>query len=956
MIENTQYSKVQLTQLILISLLLIALTACGNKHVEKIKAETSLTLEEQFIIKSENDDRQYKFIRLENDLEVVLVSDPTLERSAVALAVNAGSYDEKNGFWGQAHFLEHMLSLGTKKFPEVGGYSSYISKNGGVNNAYTDMDHTNYYATIKNDAYEGLLERFSDYFVSPLLLSKYIEKERNAVHSEWSMKGVYDGVILGHLNGLTLNPKHPVANFTWGNLNSLIDQNGNSLHQSTVDFFEEHYVSNRMKVAFVSNRSIAELELLADKYFKPIKKSKSNKQGIIEPAITTAQMKKIIRYKPKKNLKKIQMKFVIDNNSAEFLSKPNNYVSYLLNSEMPNTLQTSLKDSQLISNLYSWADPDAFGNAGEFVIDIDLTDQGLSKKDEIINTVFNYIKLIDTKGILPSYYQEMRKSLKNAFNYQSKFSEYNYASNLAAQMLKVPSKYLLSSHYEVTDFKPSKIRKLISQLTIDNIRVFYIDKHQETQQKMHYFDAEYAIDDVTKQQQNKWQITSTNKHLSLPRINTLFPQNFSLVKRDQSEKPILIKTKLDSKAYIKTSNAFDVPKGSITTNLNTKLGTDSAKDNVLLLMLQKIITEELSPLANEAYSAGMSIQTYQNRGITLFTSGFTDKQLELQERAFKTFSKIKLDKSKFIRSITLVETDLNNMSKDTLYSQAFAQYNTFLTLGSFTPKQLLQALAEIKLVDLKRFYSSFMHSVQFNSFVFGNFDKESISPFIENIEQTLSIVGSNEHVPIHFTQYYKFESQEQVNVKIDAQQNDVAVIDAKWQKHTVKREAIGKVLAKIVSPALFKQIRTEEQLGYSVGFYSSSKGDQIFYAWYVQTPVKSPTGMLQRFDAFKEKFTEKITLLNEKELEQYRQAVLVQLDQKAKNIYEESNEYLVDWRVGKFKFNSKCLLVEAVKQVNIDDVKQLYQQVINSNEMARVIVQIKGENFKDDSFIELEVP
>eukprot|EP00487_Bulimina_marginata_P010549 TRINITY_DN5582_c0_g1_i1.p1 TRINITY_DN5582_c0_g1~~TRINITY_DN5582_c0_g1_i1.p1 ORF type:complete len:106 (+),score=13.04 TRINITY_DN5582_c0_g1_i1:13-330(+) len=99
---------------------------------------------------------------------------------------------------------------------------------------------------------------------------------------------------------------------------------------------------------------------------------------------------------------------------------------------MPGTLISILKAEGLIEGLSAWADPSAFGNAGEFVIDIDLTEQGLRQRDIIISTVFKYLSLINTKGISRKYYQEIKKSLKNSFDYQSKYSEYNYAANLAA--------------------------------------------------------------------------------------------------------------------------------------------------------------------------------------------------------------------------------------------------------------------------------------------------------------------------------------------------------------------------------------------------------------------------------------------------------------------------------------------------------------------------------------------
>ena len=55
------------------------------------------------------DKRSYKFLVLENDLKVLLVSDPDTDKSAASLNVGVGSAFDPPEFLGTAHFLEHML-------------------------------------------------------------------------------------------------------------------------------------------------------------------------------------------------------------------------------------------------------------------------------------------------------------------------------------------------------------------------------------------------------------------------------------------------------------------------------------------------------------------------------------------------------------------------------------------------------------------------------------------------------------------------------------------------------------------------------------------------------------------------------------------------------------------------------------------------------------------------------
>jgi secreted Zn-dependent insulinase-like peptidase len=62
------------------------------------------------MIKTSIDERKYRVIRLANNLEVLLVSDPNTSTCAASMAVGVGSYHDSD-IYGLAHFFEHMLFL-----------------------------------------------------------------------------------------------------------------------------------------------------------------------------------------------------------------------------------------------------------------------------------------------------------------------------------------------------------------------------------------------------------------------------------------------------------------------------------------------------------------------------------------------------------------------------------------------------------------------------------------------------------------------------------------------------------------------------------------------------------------------------------------------------------------------------------------------------------------------------
>ena len=121
------------------------------------------------IITSKSDTRQYKVIKLQNEIRCILIHDDEADKSCASLDVHVGCALDPIEFQGTAHFLEHMLFMGTEKYPNENDYSEFIKNNGGEDNAWTSFEDTNYHFEVANDAFEQTLDRFAQFFVCPLL-------------------------------------------------------------------------------------------------------------------------------------------------------------------------------------------------------------------------------------------------------------------------------------------------------------------------------------------------------------------------------------------------------------------------------------------------------------------------------------------------------------------------------------------------------------------------------------------------------------------------------------------------------------------------------------------------------------------------------------------------------------------------------------------------------------------
>ena len=90
--------------------------------------------------KSKSDTLNYAIKILPNGLKILFISEPDTNKSSASLGVNIGSLVDELDAPGLAHFCEHLLFMGTEKFPSENEYSEYLSKNSGYSNAFTSND------------------------------------------------------------------------------------------------------------------------------------------------------------------------------------------------------------------------------------------------------------------------------------------------------------------------------------------------------------------------------------------------------------------------------------------------------------------------------------------------------------------------------------------------------------------------------------------------------------------------------------------------------------------------------------------------------------------------------------------------------------------------------------------------------------------------------------------------
>ncbi|EGR32348.1 m16 family protein, putative, partial [Ichthyophthirius multifiliis] len=198
------------------------------------------------IIKPKTIKSKFESIKLkENNLKVLLISEPNLPLSGASLDVNVGSVNNPDQLQGLAHLLEHMLLMGSEKYQDKNLFYDLLSINQGQINSYAENGKSNFYFQSANNNFEQILEVWSRFFIDPLLKKEQLERQINTVNSEYmNHLTIQDERIQSLLINIS-DKEHPFNNFFCGNFNSLM-KNPKNTYSALREFFQKYYFAENM--------------------------------------------------------------------------------------------------------------------------------------------------------------------------------------------------------------------------------------------------------------------------------------------------------------------------------------------------------------------------------------------------------------------------------------------------------------------------------------------------------------------------------------------------------------------------------------------------------------------------------------------------------------------------------------------------------------------------------------
>ena len=896
------------------------------------------------IIKPKTDNNNYLYDILPNGLKVLYISDKNADKSAASLGVNIGSLCDPIEYQGLAHFLEHMLFMGTKKYPNENEYNEFLTSHGGFSNAYTDDDLTNYYFDVSNEDFEKALDIFAQFFIEPLLKNDSIDREVKAVNSEYELNKQSDIWRFYRIIEANSDENSCFCKFTTGNLETL---QKSEIRDELIKFYNKYYSSHMMSLILISNKTIEEMVKIVNNLFDKIPKKENFETPIYNKVLpyNKNNLSKFYKIISIQDLDQIKFVWFLENENEYLKEIPLNFLSDLFGHEGPNSLTSSLKKDNLISDLVS--SPSTVANAySKFLLTVKLTNYGYENYNDVIFRILKYIKIIQEKEINEDFYNELMKIEQIEFDYKNQKQPIDYVSDLITYMfINEPSDILLNK-IVIQKSNKNLIKKYLNDLNINNMNIYFFSKKFEgqTDKVEKIYNIDYSITPILELYPDLDK--NINEHICkhpldyIPK-NNYIPKNFDLyLEPKDDDEPFLILNENICKIWYKKDISFNLPKCHCECCIYIPNNICNLTFNAIQIYLdiwKLIVNNELIEIVYmaEIVKTKFKIEIGENK-ILITINGFNDSIIKVLIDIIKNLNTINFnDNKKFNIFLDKVKKNYKNFYFDKGYKVVDSYLKKFIYDNNYLDIDLLNICQnnEITFEKFLEFTENLFKKVRYEWLIEGNILKESAIEIGKLFEKNYKI--KNNELPINemcllrtilikdnYTYTYSFKN-------FDPKNNNNSIIS--YYQCNIKNlydKSLLFVIKNLISDRFFDELRTKKTLGYVCSLNTKEIGDSIGITCLVQSNSFSPEKIVENINEFF-KVTKKdlIDVLSDETFKDHVNSTLVEYKEKYIKLKKMATDHF--WNIKKFNFEFNlrkniCTILET--QIKKEDLIKFYNE------------------------------
>ncbi len=909
-----------------------------------------------------NDNRDIRGIILPNKIKIILISDQDILKSTCSVGIGAGYLQDE--FDGTAHFLEHLLFMGSEKYPEQNEYSSYIISSGGNYNAFTSDNMTMYYLELESNFLKKGIEMLSWFFSKPLLNMKNIESELEIINSEHEKNLLNDNWIIDDLFKHFMLTNNKFNKFGTGNSQSL----KNIKKEDIMKFYNTYYTTCNMSVCIIDSKSID--SMIADYvgffsnieskiYSEKSNRFKKEKLELIPNNLIV--FKSVTEY----NFLNFNLVFKADEyNQIDY--QLINILCWFIGTEYDKSLYFYLKENDIIKNLTCsldyFFDFEAIVNI-KFIVNQPNLDTIVT-----ITNVFNDLlnKLIELKE---ADFKELYQAYQKINILNCMYSDNNKGSDYAIQVvenlfkgdpnLAILRPYILptyekSIYSRYLEILNSLIIKLITNIQFVN-KDFLKSKWYNTE----YFIHTYKFVDSNNKLIKDFDFNLKNL-IGIKDFNIKTDLTQSSVDKKLIPKLIEKNDLLKREIYYLEANKYNKPIGSITLIRENNLLKDKKNIVIMSIFLNiyfDILNYYLEVMAqyNMYFNASVTNNKiiYSFYGLNYIINNFISEILKkIDPDTIFNNPKTQLYFNKIIRDS---KENIKNIKYESPYHRC-SQIQSILFNDFYLPHEQLELLDSLTFQDFK---SNVLECLKYQNETFIivgipnlllNFNKKdsmySISNDTNYIIQALSLdpkrylisEPNDKIINIPYKLSYKFNPKD-INKKeknncliqnflintIGIQyKNNVITINS--IQEIIKNKLICSIASSILHEYFFDRVRTEDKLGYIIkcnSIFNNIGNNYVFVIYYLVQSNFKISNIKKSFNNFNKFFYNDIKE-NKKKYEDFFTTVIeskkLTFEKPFVDLEEEVSTYVKSFISDYKNFNLNSIVLEVISTIKFKDV------------------------------------
>lgn len=907
------------------------------------------------IEKSVNDYREYRYVKLSNGLKVLLIHD-TKTISAASLSVGTGSFDESSVL-GLAHFLEHMLFMGSRKYPEENEYHNFITKHGGYSNAYTTGDHTCYYFSIQPKYLKDGLDIFAQFFIDPLLTKDSIKREMNAVNSEHTKNILKDNWRYRMMVAECCNKKNPYSRFSTGNLETLDIDN---IYDKVKEFYETKYSSLNMNLVVSGNEELDVLETLITDIFTPIpQKPVTINRKYVKPLIPQTMIEMV----PINNEDRLIIIWQILTNNINYKSDPLSFIGNLLGNEGVNTLLDNLRKNDLATEISSGVS-DKIGDYTLFELNVKLTNKGCMMKKSVYDIIYKYIQLLQNSSTIKDLYNENKCISKINFDQYEVSDILDYVQSLSSKWntTNIDVNELLSFEMVYPNYDQNiynLYKKMLSYFTQENSVVLISSQSYKNIKLL--TEKWYGIKYM--KHANYDNITDNTKAVN--KINLQMPTKNPYITLNQTILENIYETsdihKIIDNSGILVYWKFDDKYNTSNVSIIVSITMSNILSNILTyckyILYSACIKDILSPYNYECLTANYKITKLLKRDtVILNIYGDRTKINDVLKLNVDYFLMPAISEKIFDMTKTNIKSLLLNDKLSSPYQLVHTILKKEMELLFYDSNDMLQVIDKISYNDMYNFPEEMLKNTSVNCLIQGNIymvDAKNIAEQLNRLVYVNTNFKYNDDV-INNNSVRKIIQSE------NTKENNSAVImvfDIEYIKPGVTRNwehllCIIELFSMIVDKYFFDELRTKQQLGYIVRTFKKIIGsisNQYYtYCFLIQSSDRNCKYMEDRIDQFLKKYKNTLYDISDDNFETYKKSyyeLLIKPDQTLSQSAENNFASIIS---SNNIFDMKQKLATHIPNITKADIIDFYNKYILGMTAKRRVYGVESSNKKID--------